>query len=742
MRCLWLVFALFAPSVEATDSLNAVAQTVDILWVLLGVMLVFLMQAGFCLVETGCVRKKNTLNVALKNVADMLVCLLAYGAVGYGIMFGASVWGLFGGDGFWVDESLNGYQLAVFLFQAVFAGTAATIVSGAVAERMQFKGYLLVSVALALVIYPVVGHWVWNEGGWLASMGFVDFAGSTVVHGTGAWIALAGVMIMGARVDRFDAQGKPTKLYGHDLLLTTLGVFILWFGWFGFNGASTLGFTEKVPLVLVNTAFGAAAGGLLCLVMGAVVGDVIRVETVLNGVLGGLVGVTASTPWIGVWDAAMVGAVGGLVAHVTSYLILNVFKLDDPVSAISVHGFAGAWGTLAVALYAKDAFEGGVLVQWGVQLVGVFSVFVWSFVCGVLLFGLLKSFNMLRVPKEHEDAGLNVAEHDAHSVWLDSLQAMKAIAESGDLTRRVEIEVGTEAGAVAREFNRMVEQLSASIGELKVTSSSMNALSSDLLAFSGDNQQLVEAQKSSVDAIALSADSLKQELDRIDVSASDLAQTSSDAHAEMGSATQVISMASHAIDTMNASMKEVAGMIGELVSVSSVVASVTEAIGDIADQTNLLSLNAAIEAARAGESGRGFAVVAEEVRSLAQKTSQLTSDINSAIKNLDATTAEASKLIVDGNEKAEASQQTIQLAGMVFENIGASMEAMRELNKGLADTIRTQAQAVRSISDNLNQLEGIADSSANSSKMLSEKGQTIVYISSDVAGLISRYQVH
>ncbi|MFW6191271.1 MAG: methyl-accepting chemotaxis protein [Thiohalospira sp.] len=312
-RLLPLAALVVTPAASAAEA--TVQEHLDLVWILVSAALVFLMQAGFAALETGMVRAKNTINVAIKNAGDFIAASLLFWLTGYALMFGPSLAGWWGTGGFALAGVTEPADLAFFLFQLVFAGTAATIVSGAVSERMRFKSYIVVSAFVSGFIYPVSGHWVWGDGGWLADAGFVDFAGSTVVHALGGWVGLAGAMLLGPRLDRFDDHGEPREIPPHNLLLTTLGVFILWFGWFGFNGGSTLVADGSIAGVLVNTTLAAAAGGMAAMLASqAVNGDVV-VPRVLNGILGGLVGITAGAAVVGPAGAVFLGAGGGLVAY-------------------------------------------------------------------------------------------------------------------------------------------------------------------------------------------------------------------------------------------------------------------------------------------------------------------------------------------------------------------------------------------------------------------------------------------
>lgn len=400
-------------------SAEAVAVALNTAWTLLAAFLVFFMQAGFALVEAGFTRAKNAANIVLKNLMDFAVASLAYWAVGFALMFGADAAGLAGTTGWFSQEAGFGHLdlslplLAFLMFQTVFAGTSATIVSGAMAERTKFASYLVFSAVMSMLIYPVVGHWVWG-GGWLAQRGMLDFAGSTVVHSVGAWAALAGLILLGPRSGRFGPDGRPRKIRGHSVTLAALGVFILWFGWFGFNPGSTLAATDaNIARIAVTTNLGAAAGALAALLAAWLKQGKPDVEAALNGSLGGLVAITAGTAWVSPASSILIGGVGGL-AVLAGTALLERWHVDDAVGAIPVHGAAGVWGTLAVGLFHE---EQGLLFGGGSQLlvaqfIGVVAVAVWTFGASYVTFRLIKATIGLRVTPQEEEHGLDLGEHD------------------------------------------------------------------------------------------------------------------------------------------------------------------------------------------------------------------------------------------------------------------------------------------------------------------------------------------
>jgi len=414
-------------------NITEIAKSVDIIWVLVSAFLVFFMQAGFAMVATGFTRAKNAANIMMKSLMDFCVGSIAYWAVGFGIMFGADKLGLFGTNGWFLSTANPSnpdglWQFAFWMFQVVFAATAATIVAGAMAERAKFSAYLIYSFFISLIIYPVVGHWIWG-GGWLSNLGFVDFAGSTVVHSVGGWASLIGASVLGARLGKYDKDGKSNAIPGHNIPLATLGVFILWFGWFGFNPGSTLtGLNGSIATIAVTTNLAAAAGAIAALIVVWLQFRKPDPSMTLNGALAGLVSVTAPCACISPLSAVIIGAIGGVLVVYAVEFFDKVLHVDDPVGAISVHGVCGTWGTLSVGLFAQTAygeasgvgainglFFGGGLHQFLTQLVGVVSVFAWVGVMAFTLFYTLKKTIGLRVSPQEEIEGLDLGEHDLAS---------------------------------------------------------------------------------------------------------------------------------------------------------------------------------------------------------------------------------------------------------------------------------------------------------------------------------------
>lgn len=441
-------------------------DTIDILWVLISAGLVFIMQAGFLCLESGLTRSKNSINVAIKNLTDFGVSILLFWFFGYGLMFGLSWSGVFGLSDFGLDFALSPVEVAAFfLFQVMFCGTAVTIFSGAVAERMRFVSYIVAAALVSGLVYPIFGHWAWNGlltgdvVGWLGQRGFVDFAGSTVVHSIGGWVSLATLLIIGPRLGRFTPDGKRHRVPGSNLPLATLGVIFLWVGWIGFNGGSTLGMNDAVPRIIANTILAGAAGMAGALIPGLILQRQAKVDLVLNGSLAGLVAITASCFAVSAPAAAIIGLVGGVVMLAGTEL-LERWRIDDAVGAIPVHLGAGIWGTLAVAFFGQPALLGTGLGFWAqlqVQILGIVVAGGWAFGITFLALFLINRLIPLRVGPDAEQVGLNVSEHGTSTEILDLVTTMETQARTNDLSLRVPVEPFTEIGQIARQYNRVMD---------------------------------------------------------------------------------------------------------------------------------------------------------------------------------------------------------------------------------------------------------------------------------------------
>ncbi|MBU3111083.1 ammonium transporter [Clostridium lacusfryxellense] len=427
-------------------------SSVDTIWVLLGTVLVFFMQAGFAMVETGFTRAKNAGNIIMKNLMDFAIGTIVYWILGFGLMFGASKYGIIGSLDFFVkgDYSSTIPTYAFLIFQTVFCATAATIVSGAMAERTKFISYLIYSAVISAVIYPISGHWIWG-GGWLSQLGFHDFAGSTAVHMVGGVAAFVGAKILGARIGKYDKNGDAKAIPGHSVTLGALGVFILWFAWFGFNGGSTVSATGDATIILmskifVTTNISAAVATTAVMIITWIRYKKPDVSMTLNGSLAGLVAITAGCDVVSPVGAFFIGLIAAFVVVFGIEFVDKTLKVDDPVGAIGVHGMCGATGTLLVGLFSLDKglFYGHGASFLGIQLIGVLSVMAWVAITMTIVFKIIKATVGLRVSKEEEIIGLDIEEHGLMSCYADFMPITAEFATPVSEAIPVRIEKGDE----------------------------------------------------------------------------------------------------------------------------------------------------------------------------------------------------------------------------------------------------------------------------------------------------------
>ena len=416
-----MIFLTELNSFEAVaEALSEATLLRNIIWTMLGAVLVYFMQAGFAMVEAGFTRAKNSGNIIMKNLMDFVLGSIFFFLVGYGIMFGTDAFGLFGTSSFFGNAPAEQGGLPVgvfFIFQTVFCATAATIVSGAMAERTKFVSYLLYSACISIFIYPVTGHWIWGglvgNDGWLGSLGFLDFAGSTVVHMVGGICALIGAKILGPRIGKYDAKGHSNAILGHNIPIGALGVFILWFGWFGFNCGSTTAASTSIGDIAMTTNLAAAASTLVTLIITWKRYGKPDVSMTLNGSLAGLVAITAGCNVVDNWGAIAIGCIAGAAVVFAIEIVDRKLKIDDPVGAVSVHGVCGALGTLLTGVFCVDGglLYGGGFKQVGIQALGILSVIAYVAVVATIMFVVINKTVGLRVSEKEELDGLDVHEH-------------------------------------------------------------------------------------------------------------------------------------------------------------------------------------------------------------------------------------------------------------------------------------------------------------------------------------------
>jgi ammonium transporter len=690
---------------------------IDTMWTLLSAFLVFFMQAGFAMVEAGFTQAKNAGNIIMKNLMDFSVGSLIYWVLGFSIMFGVGN-KFVSFNGFFLNDDFSHLGLdiplaAFWLFQVVFAGTAATIVSGAIAGRTKFNAYLICSLVISGFIYPVVGYWIWG-GGWLGDM--IDFAGSTVVHSVGGWAALAGAMVLGPRIGKYNEDGSANKIPGHNLLMAALGVFILWFGWFGFNAGSTLAGTDlNIASIAMTTNLAAAAGASLALITSWFKSGKADVGMTLNGALAGLVGITAGTANVNDFGAVAIGAMAGVVV-VFAMDIIEGLHVDDPVGAVSVHGVCGIFGTLMVGIFAT---EGGLLYGGGielflVQLRGVVAVALWTFSLSYLLFKVIDLVIGLRVSNDEEIKGLDISEHGSSSypdfgslsgkVIEQVLLGLNKMAK-GDFSTQLSLDgLNDSEDKLLNVFNRTNRKVKGLIGDL---AKMINTLTS----YSGELSSAVEKSNLIAENTVANIDSMKVGIDQISAGSQQASALSQEAASKTEIGSSSLGDAILKMEEINDSVKEGVAAINQLVGNSNEIEDIVKLINDIASQTNLLALNAAIEAARAGEKGRGFAVVAEEIRVLSRNTSQATDKIRDLINETQATSRKSLEAVTDVEEKALVGKSVIKNAGSVFRDIencivdaAANIQASSDDAQGLVvvgEDVESGASDIATMSEEL-----------------------------------------
>jgi len=449
--------------------LDAILQAnLDTFWLLICAILVFLMQAGFMCLESGLSRNKNSINVALKNVTDFGIAVVTFWAFGFALMYGTSVMGLFGNRFYFFTTHVAGYQ-TYFVFQAMFVATAATIISGAVAERLRFFSYVIITFVTSGILYPIVGHWAWafnfddptEKFGWLGKMGYLDFAGASVVHSVGGWVALSVLLIIGNRTGRYRKENSKKTFQGSNTPMAALGALILWFGWFGFNGGANGAMDLKIPLILINTFLSASFGLIFSSLMGVIVMKKPEPLFMITGPLAGLVSITAACAYVNPSEAIIIGSIGGLVSGST-IILLEKIQIDDVVSAIPVHLASGIWGTLAVAIFGnfeQMGIEKTKIEQLTIQLIGILSIGSFCFFSSFIIFKLINYVFPLRVGKIQEELGLNISEHNASTDTHELLEVLTEQAKSEDYSMRAPQDPFTDSGIIGTQYNVLMNKL-------------------------------------------------------------------------------------------------------------------------------------------------------------------------------------------------------------------------------------------------------------------------------------------
>ncbi|NRA66133.1 MAG: ammonium transporter [Pseudobacteriovorax sp.] len=616
------------------------------IYVLMASALVFLMQAGFMCLESGMCRAKNSINIAIKNLCDFIIAIGAFWLIGFGLMFGDSLGGMLGSSEF-AFGTATAWVALFFVFQAVFCGTAATIQSGVIAERTSFAAYLMISLIVSMLIYPIFGHWAWGsflngEGpGWLEKLGFIDFAGSTVVHSIGAWVGMAAAIVIGPREGRFDSHGQPQKIQPHNLVLTYLGTIILVFGWFGFNCGSTLAADVSIAGIALNTVLGGAFGGVVATGCSMFFSKnrIPDPESVANGVLAGLVSITAGCASVAPLSAVIIGGLGGIVYWHASIFVERVLKIDDVVGAIAVHGFAGAWGTLAVGFFATAEALGdmGRLTLIGVQALGVISAFVWSFGAGLIIYTTINKFVRLRVDLRSERIGLNVAEHGASSSLLDLAKNISVATREHRFDRSLEVQIEpyTEMGELGAGFNSLLKTVRESLVEAEQQTRRANHAKANAEKATENARELLQSLEFEKEQSVLKR-------------AQYLEETTSQVKGVFDGVQENFDL----VKNTKLKLEESVKLLDER---AQQVFKVLEEIKAINFRTEIISLNAFIEANRAGHHGKSFQVVAREVQNLSSQAQSTSSLIDMTVHEIE---SELTRVQEDINSQHQCIDET------------------------------------------------------------------------------------
>ncbi len=708
-------------------------------WLMTAAALVLLMQAGFLLLEAGMVRSKNSINVAQKNVVDFFVSAACFAVFGFMLMFGPSIGGLFGYPGtLWGYSGLDDWTYTYFVFQVAFAGTAATIVSGAVAERMSYAAYIVLAAVVGLLIYPVFGHWAWGAGlitenkPWLVAAGFIDFAGSTTVHSVGAWIALAGIIVLGPRIGRFDKHGNALPIHGHSHVLSATGAMLLLVGWIGFNAGSTAAASGAVGKIAANTLLGASFGGIVAMLIGRAKDGTYLTNRLVNGLLAGLVGITAGCDAVGPKGAIAIGAICGASVVYVEDFVLHRMKLDDVAGVVGVHGISGVLGTLLLPFFAMTEKLNGmsVMASFLVQLQGVGAAFVWAFGMGLLVFWAMKVTIGIRLSEEDELRGLNAAEHGA-AIGTGALQQelYRITQLERDLTRRLDTATGDEAAEIAQiinpfldEFQRVQAEIARHAARISNASTVIGGLSDQFI--SDSSAVSTTSSKMAMSATSLSgrasaavgqASGLREDAEKVSMAARDMTQRIQELAVRMDrlsySVTDVANAARNGrsvSESANAMLGTSEAQMASLVAASDQINAIAELIEGIASSTNLLALNATIEAARAGEAGKGFAVVASEVKALANQTQRATADVKARVAAMRVGTEQAT--------------QGFSVLRDVLGDINRTIAT-------IADTAEAQAQLAHHVNDDVQDVAGKVEVVAHSvDRMSGEVGTISTYM--------------
>lgn len=734
---------------QLQSSVAQQAANIDHLWMITAAFVIFLMQGGYLLYEAGLVRSKNSINVAQKNMADGFISAATYYLIGFSIMYGTSN-GWFGwGAGNYSLSQISERDHTFFVYQIVFCGTVATIVSGAMAERLKFGAYLASTAFISTVIYPIFGHWAWgnklnpDNHTFLTEAGFIDFAGSTVVSALGGWIALAGLIVIGPRVGRFKEDGSINKISGHSIVLAAFGSLVLWLGSLAFNSGLAHAGSEELAHVISNTILAGAFSGLTAMAIGRLRDGLYRPERSLYGLLGGIVAIAAGCHVLPTLSVILIGILAGFVVYIGYEILLHWFKIDDAVCAIPINGFCGAMGTILVGPFMMaDRLTMSRLDQTLVQLEGVVISFVWAFTLAYAFFKLVDIFFGLRVTPEEEKVGLNTAEH-GETIGTGLLQEalLDIVQGDRDLTRRLDDSTGDESAEIAKLFNTFVERIQYLMLNIaqntKILNNSSDRLSNTSNKFSNSFEHILEEAKT----LQSSASQVKNQITNSADVANDISENVKTIAESAGKTSRYLRDVSETVEDVNRAVQHIAGNASSVRSISDrarqsadkaqhsmvslkeatqKIIGIVDLIDAIAEETNLLALNAVIESARAGEAGKGFSVVAEEVKNLANQTAQATKEIAARIHQVNVNTEDMETVVAGISEIVEAVDTSISSISEAVNTQSASTERVSKRVKESADSADQVASSIAQVAAGAkNVSENMRSAASETEKMFS-----------------------
>ena len=734
-----IVFLTSIPALaaESSSQMEQYHIVIDTVWVLITAFLVFFMQAGFAAVEAGSTQEKNTANIVMKNVIDFCLGTVMFLIIGFAFMFGLDKFGVIGFSGFFYLGNFEHLGISIpiaafLLFQTAFAGTAATIVSGALAERTKFFAYVVASIVICSIIYPVAGHWIWG-GGWLQKMGMIDFAGSTVVHSVGGWVGLIGAYLIGPRIGKYGKDGSISHIPGSNIVTVALGVFILWFGWFGFNPGSTLSaFNLDIAQIAVNTNLAAAVAAIAAMYTSKCLFGKVNVAYTLNGALAGLVAITAGCQALNTLGAGIVGLFAGILVIYSLEFIDRVLKIDDPVGAISVHAVCGVFGTLMVGLFATKGglFYGGGIDLLITQLIGIISVFVWTTVTAYIMFKIIDYTIGLRVEEKDEEQGLDSSEHKHQHSGSAVKQIINSLnnKDNKSISAMLNLHSDDEMNELTNILNEMAQKQGSLAERLSACSESLSAHSQTLSSSSQEISSTLEEISATTNNISHISLEGTQNANQMVYMSNKVKSV-----ANMGNISVQESI--FKINNVLEMSKEMVIAIKDLNNKSQQIDQVIVVISEIANQTNLLALNAAIEASRAGNDGKGFSVIAQEIKKLADNSAKSANEVKKLIKDMQIKTQNVVNNMEANSLLIEDGTLSVNCAGKSLEEI---IDEIEETNRIIVEV----AEGTNLTNDGMNKLSYSTEQISQATQEMTSSAMILSHMAEELLELVSEYKLN